>query len=1126
MHNEYLPELAALISAGPIVVYTCEAFGEFSTTSITPNITEQLGYQPEEFLNQSDFWASKLHPDDRDRTIENINAVFEKGIHSHEYQFSHKDGTYRWIRDDLRLIVDDDGQPVTIVGYRTDITENKILEIERQESETRFRDLVESMSDWFWEQDAEFKFTNVSAFNENRFINRSNDAIGHTRWGLMDIDPEENDYWRSHIEDLIAHRSFRDFRYNAIDADGKEHVFSVNGKPVFNENRVFTGYRGTVADITELSEATNANERLLLALDHLSVGLALWDAKGRLISWNEALRKISGAADVDLLPGMTYREWQKAHLRHGVIPEAVGREDAWLAERMAYFHNPIDSFEILRAGRWHLFRLQKLPDGSTMHSVFDIQNTKENEQRFKDFSDIGSDWLWETDENHKFTFISIQYGERIGVPVDLIIGKTIHEASPQNVDKAVWTSLIKDMSTQKELRDVTQSRILRNGDTIWVTINGKAIFGETGKFRGYRGTASEITERVIAEEELRESEKRFKDFSNVSSDWFWESDVEHRMSFLSGTIFNHDSFDPKFYYGRTRLEFIGEDNIARDPEMWHAHEEDLDAHRPFQNFKYSIKDASGTLRYLKISGQPIADQSGRFIGYRGTGTDITKEVEATNEMHRVERLLYNAIEVMEDGFVLFDADDRLVICNQRYKDIYYEIAETLVPGVTFTEIIDAAAEARQSFDSLENIATWVVDRMEQHANPAGPIDQELMRGRWVRVIEQKTAEGGIVGLRIDVTKEKQEHEELRKLSHALEQSPSMVFITDAKGNIEYVNSMFTKISGYTADEVIGKNPRILKSGATPATVYAELWQTIESGDEWRGELQDRRKDGLTFWAYATISPVKDESGEITHFVSMHEDISERKKVELLESQARQQAEMANRAKSELLANMSHELRTPLNAIIGFSHMFRDQLFGPLGHEKYDEYAIDISNSGQHLLTLINDILDVSAIESGKLELSKEYIDVSTVIEASVRMVSNRAKDGDITLRSDINDRIPKLYGDDRRIKQILINLLNNAVKFTEPGGDVSVEATFAATGDIIFKVIDTGIGMNDMELAKAMEQFGQVESSHTRKYEGSGLGLPLTIGLVNLHDGRFDIKSKKGKGTTVTVTFPQDQAAT
>ena len=379
------------------------------------------------------------------------------------------------------------------------------------------------------------------------------------------------------------------------------------------------------------------------------------------------------------------------------------------------------------------------------------------------------------------------------------------------------------------------------------------------------------------------------------------------------------------------------------------------------------------------------------------------------------------------------------------------------------------------------------------------------------------------GTVMDITERKQSEETLRKMSRALEQSPNAVFITDLHGSIEYVNPKFTELTGYTSEESLGQNPRILKSNETPRELYNDLWKTIRRGDEWKSEIKDRRKNGSHFWAFETITPVKDENGIVTHYVATHEDISERKDAELAIHTALEHADIANRAKSELLANMSHELRTPLNAIIGFSGAIKEETLGPIGNEKYREYNEDIANSGQHLLELINDILDVSAIEAGMLELDEEDLQISNVIEASIRLVMHRADQGKVNLTSSIDDSMPMLRADERRVKQILINLLSNAIKFTRPDGKVSLNVTLDEEHGHVFTLSDTGVGMDKKELAKAMQQFGQVDRGSKAKHEGTGLGLPLTKGLIDLHGGTLKINSKKGVGTTATVVFHKER---
>ncbi|MGD8931423.1 MAG: transporter substrate-binding domain-containing protein [Chromatiales bacterium] len=365
----------------------------------------------------------------------------------------------------------------------------------------------------------------------------------------------------------------------------------------------------------------------------------------------------------------------------------------------------------------------------------------------------------------------------------------------------------------------------------------------------------------------------------------------------------------------------------------------------------------------------------------------------------------------------------------------------------------------------------------------------------------------------DVSAQKRVESELRILSQAVEHSPVMVMITDVHGNIEYVNPKFTEITGYTASEAYGKNPRFLQSGLTDKGLYKDLWASISAGEEWRGEIQDRKKNGLIFWESLSISVVKNAEGETTHYVGIKEDISARKEAERLLAVAKEEAEQANRFKSNFLANMSHEIRTPMNAIIGLAHLVLQTDLDT----KQTDYLIKIKNSAQNLLGIINDILDFSKIEAGKLEIEKTHFQLDKILKNLLGLVSLKAEEKGLKLDLQCDAKVPNaLIGDPLRIGQILLNLVQNAIKFTDQGRVVVRVELIDARSEkvrIAFSVEDTGAGIETERVPRLFEAFEQVDNSSSRQHGGTGLGLSICKQLVDLMQGEFTVQSIPGKGS-------------
>ncbi len=385
-------------------------------------------------------------------------------------------------------------------------------------------------------------------------------------------------------------------------------------------------------------------------------------------------------------------------------------------------------------------------------------------------------------------------------------------------------------------------------------------------------------------------------------------------------------------------------------------------------------------------------------------------------------------------------------------------------------------------------------------------------------------------------------------------SPTKIHIKDVEGRYILVNSEAEKLYGVTEEEAMGKTARDIFPDKQAAVFRAHDQAILDTGKAMEQEEQWELDDGVH--TYLTVKfPIRGGGGEIVGIGAIGTDITERKRiqkalqnnervlqdrVELLEETerklqnqgedlvrladdlltARDEARTADRVKSEFLAAMSHELRTPLNAIIGFSDIMKLETLGPIGNVRYHDYAEDINESGNHLLTLINDILDLSKIESGADELHEENIDILELATTIMKLVTGLAHAGNVEIELDVSDDISLLHADERRVKQILLNLLSNAIKFTPDGGKITLRIWSCAESGCVFQVTDTGIGIAIEDIPKALAPFQQVDADLNRQFEGTGLGLPLTKALVELHGGTLDLQSQIGVGTTVMVRFP------
>jgi len=377
----------------------------------------------------------------------------------------------------------------------------------------------------------------------------------------------------------------------------------------------------------------------------------------------------------------------------------------------------------------------------------------------------------------------------------------------------------------------------------------------------------------------------------------------------------------------------------------------------------------------------------------------------------------------------------------------------------------------------------------------------------------------------DVTENRKTMAELRKLHVAVEQSPAVIVITDREGRIEYANPKFTELTGYTLEEARGQTPRILKSGMTPPEDYVNLWQTILSGRQWRGEFFNRKKNGDFYWERAVIAPVVEPDGTIVNLIAIKEDITDFKLAEEQLAVARREAEEAAQAKSTFLATMSHEIRTPLNAVLGMASLLMDTKLDDEQRDCCDTIRV----SGETLLSLINDILDYSKIDAGKLELECRPFNPRQCIREAVGQIATRAKEKGLIVNRHVDAGLPERFlGDAVRLRQILLNLLTNAVKFTQEGYihiSLSGSSTHGSFYELHFSVRDTGSGIPLDRQDRLFQSFSQVDASTSRRFGGTGLGLAISRRLCEAMAGKIWVESSgvPGEGATFhfTVQLPK-----
>ncbi|MBP9119969.1 MAG: PAS domain S-box protein, partial [Ignavibacterium sp.] len=607
-------------------------------------------------------------------------------------------------------------------------------------------------------------------------------------------------------------------------------------------------------------------------------------------------------------------------------------------------------------------------------------------------------------------------------------------------------------------------------------------------------TLRDITDRIKFEETLKISEENYKYLFENNPQPMWVYDID-TLEYLAVNEYAVNK------YGYTKEEFLSMSLLDIRPKDEHerlkkdVHKND-EAIQKSGYWKHRTKD--GKILFVEIYSHRL-----NFMGRNARlvmANDVTERKIFEDALKKSEETYRLTAE--QTGEVVYDH-------NMITKETKWAGAIEKVTGYTYDEFINTVADdiyKQVDPEDKDRVLSICKSAINNGSNYRVEYRFKHKNGNYIYVednaafiTDSDNKPVRMLGTLTDITKRKLIENKLRDLSRAVEQSPVSIVVTDIKGNIEYVNPKFEEVSGYSFDEVIGKNPKILASGIKSTDDYQEMWLTILNGEEWRGEFFNKKKNGELYWEAATISPILNEKNEIEKFIAVKEDVTGQKKLtkELIE--AKEKAEEMVRLKSYFFANMSHELRTPFVGILGFAEILKDVL----ENREEREYAEQILKSSKRLTDTLNKILNLSRIEFDKVEVKNTRVDVCELLKSIESFYSNSAKINNTTITSSVEEDNLTIYSDAKLLEDILNNLVSNAIKFTEDGS-INLSAKRIIDKDntrLLITVKDTGIGIPKEKQSLVWQEFRQASEGYNRSFEGTGLGLTITKRYVELLNG-------------------------